>query len=74
MAADASRKSAAFVSFQRMQPNQPPTENVNLANASRTAAVQFGGSCKSCASFVAIANGMIFLLWGAENRQQKNLR
>ena len=62
-AADPSRPSAAAyaqIAWRRMQPNQPPTENVNLANVSRTAAVQFGGSCESCASLVAIANGMIF--------------
>ena len=43
-------QSAEVVSFQRMQPNQPPTQNARLVNRSRKSASHFGGNNAKCAT------------------------
>ena len=43
-------RSAAFVSFQRLAPSLPPTQNVNSAALSLASAMQFGGKIAICAT------------------------
>jgi hypothetical protein len=43
MAVATAERSAESVSFQRLQPSHPPTQNVNSADRSRGSACHFGG-------------------------------
>jgi hypothetical protein len=56
MAAVITEQSAEIVSFQRLQPNHPPTQKVNSAPCSRVPAGQFGGNDAQTVNLVKFAN------------------